>query len=242
MAGASIQLCGRLVVEVAGRRVEAALPGPQGRLLFAYLVLNRLRPVPRGELIEALWWDARDGGLAPLLSKLRRVVPLEGRTSVQLRFPSVFIDVEAAKEALHRAESAVVREEWSGAWGPARVALHTATRGLFPEGDAPWLDAAREELVEVLLRAHECVAATGIGLGGAELTSALRSARALVARAPLRESGYRLLMEALDAQGNTAEAMLVHDRLRSTLWDEVGVFPSAEIQALHRRLLDANSL
>jgi DNA-binding SARP family transcriptional activator len=238
LAGVWIQLCGRLVVEIAGRRVDSALPGPKGRLLFAYLVLNRLRPVPRGELVDALWPNGRDGGLAPLLSKLRKVTPIEGRTAVQLRFPAdVFVDVEAAKEALHRAEAAVGRGRWADAWSPARVALHTATRGLFPEGEADWLDVIRVELDDVLLRAHECVAAAGIGLGGAELTSALRSARALVARAPLRESGYRLLMEGLDAQGNTAEAMLVHDRLRSTLREEVGVSPSAEIQALHRRLL-----
>ena len=32
----------------------------------------------REEVIEALWPDGRDGGLAPLLSKVRRVVPLDG--------------------------------------------------------------------------------------------------------------------------------------------------------------------
>src|ERR1700680_356171 len=50
-----IQLCGPYVVELEGRRVEQALPGRQGRLLFAYLVLNRDRPVGREELVEAVW-------------------------------------------------------------------------------------------------------------------------------------------------------------------------------------------
>jgi two-component SAPR family response regulator len=50
--------------------------------------------------------------------------------------------------------------------------------------------------------------------GPAELDSALRSGRALVALAPLRESGYRLLMEALAARGDTAEALVVYDLLR----------------------------
>ncbi len=47
-----ISLCGRLSVELEGARPE--LPGRQGRLLFAYLVLQRGRPVRRDELVEAL--------------------------------------------------------------------------------------------------------------------------------------------------------------------------------------------
>ena len=45
--------------------------------------------------------------------------------------------------------------------------------------------------------ALECVAAAGLGLGPTELDSKLRSGRTLIALAPLRESGYRLLMEVL---------------------------------------------
>src|SRR4051812_16421473 len=78
LAGAKVQLCGRFVVEVEGHRVEGDLAGRQGRLLVAYLVANRDRTVTREEVIEALWPGGRDGGLAPLLSKTRRVVPLEG--------------------------------------------------------------------------------------------------------------------------------------------------------------------
>ena len=75
-----IHLCGRLVARIAGERVETALPGRQGRLLFAYLVLERARPATREELTEALWQDeepaAADSALSALLSKLRRVVPI----------------------------------------------------------------------------------------------------------------------------------------------------------------------
>jgi SARP family transcriptional regulator, regulator of embCAB operon len=53
--GTRIQLCGRLAVELEGRRVEEALPGAKGRLLFAYLVLNRDRRVSRDELLTAVY-------------------------------------------------------------------------------------------------------------------------------------------------------------------------------------------
>ena len=52
-----IELCGALTVEVDGRRVEDDLPGRQGRLLFAYLALNRERPVRRDELVDVVWDD-----------------------------------------------------------------------------------------------------------------------------------------------------------------------------------------
>ena len=47
LAGAKVQLCGRFVVELEGRRVEGELPGRQGRLLLAFLVANRDRTVTR---------------------------------------------------------------------------------------------------------------------------------------------------------------------------------------------------
>jgi hypothetical protein len=36
---------------------EANFPGRQGRLLFAYLVAEQGRPVPRDELADALWGE-----------------------------------------------------------------------------------------------------------------------------------------------------------------------------------------
>ena len=40
---ARVQLCGTFAVELFGRRIDNMLPGRQGRLLFAYLALSRLR-------------------------------------------------------------------------------------------------------------------------------------------------------------------------------------------------------
>ena len=46
----------RQVREAGGRLAEERqFPGRQSRLLFAYLLCERLRPVPRDELGEAVW-------------------------------------------------------------------------------------------------------------------------------------------------------------------------------------------
>ena len=44
-------------------------------------------------------------------------------------------------------------------------------------------------------------------------------------------------MEVLAARGNPAEALLVYDKLRVRLREELGTTPSDATQAVHRRLL-----
>ena len=239
-----IQLCGSLVARVQGRRVDGDLPGRQGRLAFAYLVLNRHRVVTRDALIEALWPEGPpalvDTAVNALLSKLRKAVgpgSIEGKRDVRLVLPGAWVDVEAASEAIHRAESAVARQAWADAWGPGRVALHVARRGFLPGYDAPWIEERRRELEGIELRALECIAESSLELGPAEHDSALRSSRDLVRLAPHRESGYRLVMRALAAEDNVAEALLVYEQLRARLRDDLGASPSRSTQELHRALL-----
>jgi SARP family transcriptional regulator, regulator of embCAB operon len=234
LAGAKVQLCGRFVVEVEGHRVEGDLPGRQGRLLVAYLVANRDRTVTRAEVVEALWPDGRDGGLAPLLSKLRRVVPLDG---LRPDLPGLWVDVEAATAAVHRAESALALGHPHEAWGPSQVAMFVAGRPFLGGENAPWIDEARRSLSALHVRAVEAYAAATTGVGGTELAAAVRAARRLVELEPYRETGYRILMDALDREGNTAEALRVFDSLRCRLRDDLGVTPSPATQDLHRRLL-----
>jgi DNA-binding SARP family transcriptional activator len=239
LAETRIQLCGRLVARIAGRRIESELPGRQGRLAFAFLAVNRHRLVPRDELADALWSEVgASDRLSPLLSKLRAVVPLEGRSEVRLELPDdAWVDVEAAAEGLHRAESALARGEFVAAWSPGRVAQHVASRDFLPGEDATWVLEQRRRLGEILVRSLELVGRACVEIGGGELDTAERTARSLIRLAPYRESGHRLMMETLAAQGNTAEALLVYDQLRLRLRNELGASPSAPTQALHRKLL-----
>ena len=240
-----IQLCGRFVVRLDGQRIEGALPGAHGRLLFAYLVLNRRRRMSREELLIAVYGEDAPVDYQPrlsvLLSKLRSVIGhrrLSGRGEIELVLPAgAFIDVEAALDALHRAESHVASGEWAEAWGPAGIAYHVATRPLLQSEERGWLEAWRRRLADVRVRGLECFAAARLGLGGPTLPQAEQCARQLIELAPYRESGHRILMEALEQEGNVAEALLAYDRLRVLLRDELGTAPSLAIQGIHRRLL-----
>ena len=136
-ANARIQLCGRFAADINGSRVEDRLPGRRGRVVFAYLVLNRGRALPRDELLVAGWGEetpAEAGNaLSVLLSKLRHGLGtdhLRGRTEIELLLPSAtFVDVEAALEGAHRAESC------SPTWSSTAVVQCPATSCSWPAGD-----------------------------------------------------------------------------------------------------------
>ena len=245
-AGATrIQLCGRLKVDFEGRHVTPALRGRQGRVLLAYLVLNRGRSVSRDELIEAIWPETTPAdpaaALRTQLSRLRSALGSEavaGRDTVELRLPeNTWIDIEAAERAIRVADSALKVGDWKDAWAHAHIALNIAGRPFLAGFEAPWVEEVRRELEELELRSREVISRAGIGLGGSELAGAERSARALIRAAPFRESGYLNLMRTLVASGNTAEALRTYDDLRKLLARELGSAPGTEIQSLHRRLL-----
>lgn len=247
MARTTVQLCGRYAVELDGRRVEQALPGKQGRLLFAFLALNRDRPVPRSEVVEAVWWSSvpRDPSeaLAALLSKVRAALGgdyVAGRSELTMVLPAgAVVDVERAFGAVHEAESACAREDWVRAWPAALESQLIARRRLLPEFETGWIDEWRRSLDDVRLRGLECYAAACLGIGGTELPGAERAARELVQIAPLRESGYGLLMRTLEARGNVAEALVVYENARERLREELGTAPAETLQSIHRRLLGA---
>jgi len=240
-----IQLCGPTVIEMAGERLDSGLPGRQGRLLFAYLVLNRHRAVSRDELAEALWPDqlpsASETGLNALISKLRKALGpelIDGRSSLRLRLQAdAWIDVEVAEAAVHRAESRIALRAYQQAWAPSLVALFVAERDFMPGDEAPWIAVQRDRLADIRVRALEAYAGAALGTGGTELPAAVRAARQLVRLVPLRESGYQLLMRGLALQGNVAEALQVYSDLRVVLRDELGVSPSPSTQAVFESLL-----
>jgi DNA-binding SARP family transcriptional activator/DNA-binding CsgD family transcriptional regulator len=236
---ARVQLCGTLAVEWDGEPIAASLPGRQGRLLFAYLVLHRSRAATRDELAEAI--GTRE--IAPVLSRLRGVLgdAVVGRGDVRLELPEgSWVDWEAAHHGVERARSAMRVRAWADAWGPASAARAIAERGLLRGLEAEWIEPLRSELSDLRVDALELLARAGVELGGEEVAPAERAARAAVEAAPFRESARAVLMDALRANGNDAEALLVYENARKLLRAELGTTPGPELVARHEALLQAD--
>jgi SARP family transcriptional regulator, regulator of embCAB operon len=149
-----VYLAGRVAVEAAGRLIgPEAFPGQQGRVAFAYLVLERDRPVTREELAEALWPQdlpsAWESALNAIASKLRGVLArlgvdkaalLGARGSYELRLPGdTWVDVEVAADAIHDAETALRAGDPARAYGPSAVAHHVARRPFLPGERSAWV-------------------------------------------------------------------------------------------------------
>jgi DNA-binding SARP family transcriptional activator len=246
-----VYVCGRLAIEF-GETVlrETVFPARQGRRLWTYLVLHRRWPVGRDELAGAIWGDAVPDAwhatLSALVSRLRAALrPLaaaapglairsqDGRYWLTLPAGAV-VDHERARAALHAAETALRSGDIAVALSESLVATGIAARGFLGGEEAPWIEGERRALADLRLHALECTVEAELRRGNA--AGAEREAERLLLLDPLRESSYRLLMRALAAGGNAAQAVRVMETCRRTLRDEGGLSPSAETEFLFREV------
>jgi SARP family transcriptional regulator, regulator of embCAB operon len=254
MAGApqlKVFLAGRVAVQLDGVRVEEErFPGRQGRLLFAYLVAEQGRAVPRDELAEALWGErppaSWDKALTVLASKLRGLLAEQGVDApgaltaafgcYRLDLPEgTWVDVIAAASSAQQAEEALARGDLEDAKAAAIWAASLAQQPFLPgDDDGAWVGRKRRELVDVRVRALSVLADASLRSG--EPRDAAKWAEETIALEPFLESGYRSLMEAHAAAGNRAEALRVYERCRRLLDDELGAYPSPETESIYRAL------
>lgn len=242
-------------MEADGTRLdEQRFPGRQGRIVFAYLALQKGRPVPRDEVAEVLWSEELpatwDKALRVLMTKLRALLEecgIDGPGALTSAFgcytlalpPETWIDVEAASTALEKAEAALGRGDLDDARAEAAIAAGLSRPTFLPGEDGTWVEEQRRDLRDVRARALECLRDTALAAG--DFGDAARYATEIVDLEPFRESSYRALMQAHVAAGNPAEALRVYERCRRFLAEELGTFPSAESEAVYLEILRSSS-
>jgi DNA-binding SARP family transcriptional activator len=246
-----VYVMGEVCVEGATATLrEATLPRRQGRLMFAFLACEHARAVPREELLEVVWPGgpppAGEAALAALVSKLRRAlagIGISGKSGIVAAFgcyrlvlpAGSWIDLEEAARALHEAEGALRAERPRDAYLDAVIASSILRRAFLPGEDGEWAERQRRRLLDMRLRALDCVAA--VMAWNRELVLAIRNAEEAVALDPLRELGYQRLMRLHVEAGNRPAALLAYERCRKTLAEELGIDPSSETMAVHRECL-----
>jgi YVTN family beta-propeller protein len=242
-------LTGRVAAEANGHVLdEARFPGRQGRLLFAYLVAARSRPVPRDELADAIWGESPpaswEKALTVIASKLRGLVAEDGITLTnafgcyRLDLPEgTWVDLFAAASAAQDAEEALAAGELDQARAAAESSESLARRPFLAGEDGTWVEHKRRDLADIRERALNVLADACLRSGAAR--EAATWAEELIALSPFREAGYRRLMDAHVVAGNRAEALRVYEQCRQLLAEELGAYPSPETDSIYRALLEA---
>ena len=222
--------------------VLADVPGARLRGLLVALALQPGRVVQKATLVDWIWGehppsDAANA-LQRLVSRLRKALPegsVEGLPDgYRLRVEADAVDAVRFERLVSQARN----DEDPRGVGRLREALGL-WRGAALEDiglqESTTFDAAATRLEGLRLVAMEDRFDAEISLGhGEDLVTELTD---LVAAHPMRERLVAALMRALVATGRETEALLVYERTRETLADELGVDPSSELSALHVALL-----
>jgi len=238
-----IYVLGEVAVETDGRLVrERDLPGRQARTVLAMLAVEVRHGATTEALADELWperlpssWET---ALRAIVSKLRRSVGpgarIDGATgSYRLCLPpAAWVDVDAAREALHDAETRLASADPSGAAASALVASLLARRPFLPGSYGPWTLRQRDRVSELRLRADECraeaLAATG------DFVRSAQAAEQALALDPFRETLHRRLIRSHALAGDRAAAARAFLRCRDLLARELGIDPMPATVAAYR--------
>jgi DNA-binding SARP family transcriptional activator len=244
-----VYLAGDVFVERGAALVRSErFPGLQGRVLFAMLAAAD-GAVHLDELVDELWGASPPRAvrvaLRSLVSKVRSALTGAGPDAAfvehvdegyRWRRPSgSWIDLAAAHDAVHRADTAFAVGDLDAAIAWARVASAIASRPLLSGAEGPWAVARRRELAWTRLRALDRLAETWLVVGAYD--QAARDALRASTIDPFREPSRRLAMRALVAGGDRAGALREYERFRHLMREGLGADPSPETQELHVAIL-----
>jgi len=233
--------------EVRSDQASAA-PGAwrlrKAKTLVKMLALQPGHALPRDVVVDALWpdsdMDAARNNLHQVVHAARRAIETVGIAGADAlawndsllvlgRNCRVVTDVEqldaAATELLQDGD----------VFGLARL-LEAASVELLPDdGYEPWAQqhviAYREWRNQLVMHIVE------LDLDGNHPDLAVTLLAPVVSAEPLHEPAHRALMTALAASGRRSDALVVFERLRTALHDELGADPEPATRALFRQLL-----
>ncbi|MEU8328070.1 BTAD domain-containing putative transcriptional regulator [Micromonospora sp. NPDC048839] len=233
----------------ADREIDLG-PGKQ-RAVLTVLLLSAGRPVSTGQIVEAVWPEDPPANGPNVVQKyvagLRRVLEPERspRTPGQvlsltdagylLRVDPDAVDAVRFQRGIHRARQRRAEGRAAEALTELATALALWQGEPFTGFTGPFLEAARQRLIELRAVALETRADLMLDLGRhREMVGELVE---LVAEFPVRERPRHQLMLALYRSGRQAEALAAYREFGDLLREEYGIGPGEGLQALHRRIL-----
>jgi DNA-binding SARP family transcriptional activator/Tfp pilus assembly protein PilF len=230
----------------------SAINAAKWRTVLAVLLLQPGHVVSTDRLITEVWPDDTPNRATNLISvyvhRLRRLIGDPDGKVLTTRAPGyqLLIDAEdidagrfaqltsAGRQALSAGDferASSVLGEAVGLWQGSR-ALADVPPSALVSAEASRLEESRIEAMQLSIQAD-----LGCGRHGQVVSQLHR----LLADYPLREELWALLMRALYSSGRQAEALEAYAQAREVIAEELGVDPSAELQQLYQRMLQADS-
>jgi DNA-binding SARP family transcriptional activator len=227
--GVHLSLLGSFQLRRGGEVV--LLPLPAERLL-AFVALSD-RPLLRRYIAGVLWSEATEGHAAgnlrcalwrlthcgvPLLEISGGHLQLASHVRVDIRLGSAF--------ALRLRDPASLPE--------VELSADNLSSDLLPDWYEEWVILEREAFCQLRVHALESLCERLVEAG--RFDPAVQAGLAAVAADPLRESSHRVLIAAYLAEGNTGPALRQFETFSRLLKDDLGLAPSAAMQAIARSL------
>lgn len=222
---------------------EIPVGGPRLRALLALLLLDAGRVVSADRLIDGLYGEHPPRGAANALqsqvSRLRQALPAEENpvefhpAGYRLAVDPEDVDAYRFERRAEAGRRALAGGDWPRAATVLREALELWRGPAL--ADVPGAPAQAARLDELRLAAIEDRVEADLAMGAsAALVAELRE---FVVAHPLRERSRGQLMRALSALGRPAEALAEFEDARSTLAEQLGTDPSAELATIHLAVL-----
>ncbi|HET9142973.1 AfsR/SARP family transcriptional regulator [Actinophytocola sp.] len=237
------RLLGAVEASVNGQPIDLG-PGRQRCVLVALLAdVNHVVPVE--ELLERVWGDRRPhralGTLYSYLSRLRKVLTVDGGVDIAHRSGGYVLDAEPALVDLHRFRQLVAHARSAGDEAAAAALEESLAlwRGEpFATLDNPWINQFRAVLEAE--RRSALLDRNDLELRRGRHGDLLAELSILAGEHPLDERLAGQLMLALYRAGRQAEAVRIYQSTRGALVEELGLEPGPELSSLHQRILAAD--
>jgi DNA-binding SARP family transcriptional activator len=238
-----VRLLGPLEIEVAGEM--RAIGGLRACRLLTLLLLNENSVVSTDRLVEVLWEEAPQSARQQIhntVTALRRTIStvpgidiVTAQIGYRVDVDSDCLDLTRFRSAVQKANEAVSAGDSEAAISQLKVACGLWRGAPLAGLEGQYFVNVATRLEEEHLSATEALMALQVKVGDAGHT--VGQLMELVAAHPLRESPRASLMAALHGTGRQADALEVYEEGRRLLVEEFGLDPSADLQALHDRIL-----